>query len=151
MELWLQNCIFAYIYSCGDLDLWPWDFKFSEMLKPTPISLFNWQKFLHDTFKWSYGSKTAFLPIFGHVVTLTFDLWTSNFQNCLTLAQWVFLIDKSSYLVHLHGVMAPKLHFCPYLVIWWPWHWPLDLKFSEMLNTTRRSLFSLTKVPSWFI
>ena len=31
--------------------------------------------------------------------------------------------------------MVPKLNFCPYLVMWWPW--PLDLKISQMLNTAQ--------------
>ena len=31
--------------------------------------------------------QTAVLPRFGHLVTLTFDLWTSNFQKRLKLAQ----------------------------------------------------------------
>ena len=46
MELWLQNCIYAHIWSCGVLDFWPLDFKLSEMLKITPVSLFHWWKFL---------------------------------------------------------------------------------------------------------
>ena len=36
-------------------------------------------KMFVNTFEVSHGSKTVMLPIFGHVVTLTFDLWTSNF------------------------------------------------------------------------
>ena len=45
--------------------------------------------------------------------------------------------------------MAPKLHFLPYLVIWWPW--PLILKFSEMLNTVPISHFDWWKfLPTLF-
>ena len=45
------------------------------------------QPFLPGTVKWSTDSKTVFLPIS--------DLWTSNFQKCLTLPQKVFSIHKS--------------------------------------------------------
>ena len=83
MELCLQTSIVAHIWSCGDLDVSSLDLKFSEMQNTTPINVFDGQKFLHGTFKWSHGSKTGFLPIFGHVVTLMFDLWISNFQKCL--------------------------------------------------------------------
>ena len=57
------------------------------------------------------GSKTVILPIFGQVVNLAIDLWTPNFQKCSTLLQYVFLIDKTSYLVHMNGVVALKLNF----------------------------------------
>ena len=39
----------------------------------------------HIHLRWSFGSKPVFLSAFGHVVTLTFDLWTSKFQKCLKL------------------------------------------------------------------
>ena len=120
MELWLQNCSFAHIWSWGGLDLWPVDLKFPEISNTALISFFDWKQFLSGIAEWSYGSKTAFLPIFGQIVTLTFDLWTSNFQICLTLPQYVFFDDKRCYLVHLNGFMAPNLNFCPYLVMWWP-------------------------------
>ena len=78
------NCISAHIWSCGDLDIQPLDIKFSEILN---ISLFNWRKFLSDISQLSSNSKTVFFPIFGHVVTWTFDLWASNFQKHFTLPQ----------------------------------------------------------------
>ena len=69
--------------SCGELDVKPSDLKFSETLDIAPISLSDSQKLLTGTLKWSYGSKTAFLPIFGHLVTLLSDLWTLNFSEML--------------------------------------------------------------------
>ena len=135
---------FAHIWSRDNLNLWPLDLKFSEMLNTAPISLFNWQKLLPgtlkdrvqapkmcfcphlvmwwpyclglkfskmlntapvnlfhwqklppNTFERSYGSKTVILPIYGHMMNLAFDLWTSNFQKCLTLSKKVFLIEWS--------------------------------------------------------
>ena len=72
---------------------WPWTFgfKFSEMLS-TAQSLFDWQVFLPFTLNWSYSSVTAFY----------------HWQN--------FLSD-----IYLNGFVTPKLHFRPYLVMWWPW------------------------------
>ena len=81
MGLCLQNCSFDHIWSCGDHTLSPLNLKFSEMLNTAPISLFNWGKFLPVTSKWSYSSKTEFLPIFGHVVTLILDLKFSEMLN----------------------------------------------------------------------
>ena len=71
----------------GDLDLLSIDLKLSEMFKFTPVSLSDSQKPLLRTLKRGYGSKTAFLPKFGHLVTLTLDLWTFNFQKYLTFPQ----------------------------------------------------------------
>ena len=82
-----SNCNFAHIWSYGEHSLRPLDLKFSEMLNTAPISLSDWQKFLTGAFKLRYGSKTVVFTIFGHVVTRTFDLWTSDFQKCLTLPQ----------------------------------------------------------------
>ena len=74
MELWIPNCNFAHIWSCCDHNLWPTDLKCSEMLNTARISLFIWQNFPPVILKWSYGSQTELLPIFGHVMTLTFGL-----------------------------------------------------------------------------
>ena len=113
---------FSPVWSCSDLEIWPLDLKFSEILNTAPISLFDWKEFLFGIFEWScgwklyfylylvmlwpwnlpldlkvleilntapitffdwkkslpgtlkwiYGSKMAILPIFRHVVTLTF-------------------------------------------------------------------------------
>ena len=65
---------------------WPWPLtlKFSEIFNTAPISRFEWQRFLSGIFEWSCCSKTVFLPTFS-VVTLTVDLWTLNYQKCLTL------------------------------------------------------------------
>ena len=49
---------------------------------------------------------------------LTFDLWASNCQISVTIPKWVLPINKKSYLVHLNGVMGPKLHFCNTLSGW---------------------------------
>ena len=38
-------------------------------------------------------------------------------------------------------INSSKLHFCQYLVMWWPW--PLDLKFSEMLDSVPVNLLGL--------
>ena len=94
---------------------WPWPLtlQFPEMLNTTPVSLFDWKKFVPGLFVLSFGSKTTFKPTFGHVVTLT-----SKFQKCITLPQIVLLSDESFYQVYLNGVVAPKLYFCPYLVMW---------------------------------
>ena len=43
---------------------------------------------------WRYGSKTAFLPTFGFVVIFTFDFWTLNFQEGLTLTNKSFPLTK---------------------------------------------------------
>ena len=72
------------IFGRRDHNLSPLDLKFSEMFNTAPISLFDWRKFLPVTLKWSCVSKTEFLPKFGHVVTLTFDFWNSNFKKWLT-------------------------------------------------------------------
>ena len=72
MEFWLQNRIFDHIWSLDDLDIEALDLKFSEMLNIAQVILFNWQKCLAGISEWSYSSKTAFLPKFGHVVTWTF-------------------------------------------------------------------------------
>ena len=71
---------------------WPLDLKFSEMLNIAPKGLSDSQKLLPGTLKLSYGSRTAFLLTFGHL--LTFDLWTSNFQKCLTLPQWSLTVTN---------------------------------------------------------
>ena len=41
-------------------------------------------------------------------------------------------MDKSCCLIHLSGVMAPKLKFCPYLVLWWPW--PLTYDTQNLIS-----------------
>ena len=40
------------------------------MLNNPQVSIFGKKKFTGGT--WGYGSKTAFLPIFGHYATLNF-------------------------------------------------------------------------------
>ena len=78
------NCILAHIWSCGDL----------ASTKHWFLYFFDCKKSLTGTLKWSYGCKTVLLTIFGPVVTLTFYPWTSNFQKCLTLAQYVLFWQK---------------------------------------------------------
>ena len=72
--------------------------------------------------------------IFGHVVSMTYDLWTCNCQKYWTLFQQVFFTHGISYLAHLDGAMTPKLHFNHI----WSWCdleiWPDSIKFSEMLH-----------------
>ena len=60
---------------------------------------------------WRYGPKTAFLALLG---LLPLDL---KFSGKLTNLAVNYLTDKCSYLVHLHDIMAPKLHICPYVVM----------------------------------
>ena len=67
------------------------------------------------------GSKTAFMPIFGHNMLNTVPLSVLNWQKVLPGA--------------LKWTDSPKTAFCPYLVMWWPSL--LTRKFSEMLNTFR--------------
>ena len=82
--------------------------------------------------------KTVFNTIFGHMVTIAFDLEVLPIPThmvILTLDAQIFrnaehypnydFIDKR-YLECLNGAVAPKLYFCLYLVMWWPC--PLDLK-----------------------
>ena len=121
MELWMPHFNFGHIWPCGELGLWILDLKFSEMLNTATVCLFGWQKFLSGSFEWSCGSKIVVLTIFGHVVTITLDLWATKFWKCLTLPMSVYLIDKSFYFLYSNEVMAPKLTFCPYLVMWRPW------------------------------
>ena len=76
---------------------------------------------------------------------LEFDAKASN--GCLHLqVDWTCLCHTLAFRNLFCGVhMVPKLYFGPYLVIWW--HWPLTLKFSEMLNTPLISLFHKQKSP----
>ena len=67
IELWLQNQIFTHIWSCGDLDFWPFDLRFYHGLKL------------------------------------------------------------------LSEFMAPKLNFCPYLVLWWLW--PLTYETKNLISS----------------
>ena len=87
IELWNQKCNFAYIWSCGELGLWHLDLKFFRNSQHCPSKSLDWQKFLSSTFEWSCGCKTVVLTILGHVMTIPFDLWTSDFQKCLTRPQ----------------------------------------------------------------
>ena len=50
------------------------------------------------------------------------DLWSLDlkFSEMLDAPPLSPFLWKSCYLVHLNGVMAPKMNFCPYLVLWWP-------------------------------
>ena len=98
MKLWLQN------WSCSDLDLWPLDFKFSEILNTAPLNPFWWQKVLPSTFKRSYDSKAEFLPIFGHVVTSTFELWNPKSNIFIVLVMFTLspnLKEINSYILNI--------------------------------------------------
>ena len=50
------------------------------------------------------------------------------------------------------GVVAPELIFCPCLVMWWPWLWPLTLNFQKCWKMHKKpvpiSLFLWQKFPS---
>ena len=104
MELWLRNFNFAPIWSCGDLEIRPLDLKFSEILNTAPISLAG-------------GQKCPPLAIFGHEITFILDFGHQIFRNASHYLNKVFFIDKSAHLIHLNGVMAPKVNFWPYLVM----------------------------------
>ena len=95
MELWIQNCTFAQIWSCGNLDLW---FFFSEMLNNPPASVTDSQQMLPCISEWSCGSKIAFLPIFILWWPWPLTLGFSNFLKCLTLPQQIFVMEKNCYL-----------------------------------------------------
>ena len=147
-----------HIWSCCDQSFWSSSFanscsygdhdpQISEMLNTASVSLMEWQNFPSCISEWRCGSKTVILPIFGHVATLTFDIWTTNFHKCSTLPQLVFSIkinnksNKSYGLVYLKGVVAPETIFAH---IWSSGvldFWPLDLKLSGMINTTQMSFF----------
>ena len=89
MELWVQNCTLAHIWSCSALNLWPLDLKFSEILHCPNRSF--WKTQVLTWYIWmELWLQTVFLPIIGHVVTLTFNLWTSNFQKwCKECIVWI--------------------------------------------------------------
>ena len=107
MELWIQNWGFDHIWLCGDHTLQPLDLKFSEMLNTAPIKLYNWQKFLPVTSKWSYGSKTEF------VVTLTFDLWTSKYSEMLNTALISLFPGLKLQPDAFEWIYGPKTEFLP--------------------------------------
>ena len=89
MDLWLQNCRFAHIWSCGDHTLWSLDLKFSEMLNTATISFIWLTKVLTCCIKMELWLKNW---IFAHIwscVILTFDLYTLKFHKCKTLPQKV--------------------------------------------------------------
>ena len=54
-----------------------------------------------------------FKPLFGYLVTLAFDHWTSIFQKHLTLPQKVFSIDKSCHLVPSQNSFRSKTVILP--------------------------------------
>ena len=97
-----------------------------------PIKCFRMTNIATGIFEWSYGSKTAFLLRFGHVVTLIFHLWTSNLNKSLTLPKEGFLKHKCCYLECLNGVVAPNLHFPQYLFMWLP----LTFNWKKFLSRT---------------
>ena len=85
---WPLNCFFPIlvvmmcvipkvdcIWSCGELCLWPLDPKFSDMINTVQVCLFDWQKVISGIVEWNFDAKAVLLPIFGHMVTLIFDLW----------------------------------------------------------------------------
>ena len=79
------------------------DLKFSGLLQIPQLSGFGGEKFISGIFRWSFDSKTAFLPLFGHTVE----------HQILE----VLLADKSSYLVHLKEGKVPTLYLVPCSVI----------------------------------
>ena len=80
--------IYPYLVMWCDLYLWPLDLKFSEIFNTTIISVFvNEKKFLSGTLKLSYGTKnTLLIHVFGPVVTLTFDLFSTKFSEMVNTA-----------------------------------------------------------------
>ena len=75
-----RKCVFAHIGLYGDLDLTIFYLKFLEMTNTTQISLSGSLKFLAGIYDLGYGSKTAFLPMPGQMVTLNLDLWKAKTQ-----------------------------------------------------------------------
>ena len=55
------------------------------MVSTAPLSLFCWQNVLPVIITWSYGFKTDFLPIFGHVLTSIFDPWNPKSNQFIVL------------------------------------------------------------------
>ena len=111
---WLLS-ISGVIYADSNFSLWslmkPWNpetlvpilFPKHFMTWPLPAGWLNMPRShigLQKPPFWSAcGSKTAFLPTFGHIVTLTLDLRTSYCQKCSKTA-----------------ILTIFVH----LVIWWP-------------------------------
>ena len=82
------------------------------------------------------------------MVTLTFDLWTSDFQECLTLPQCVFSFDKSYYLAYLNGVMGSQnvfLSLFGHVVIL-----TFDLKFQECITLPQLVILKDKFLPGTF-
>ena len=74
----------------GSLAFDRWTSNFQKCLIRPPLSLSDRQQFISGIVDRSCGSKAVLLPRCGYVVTLMFNLWTSNSQKCSTLPQQVF-------------------------------------------------------------
>ena len=44
-------------------------------------------------------AQNGIFSVFGHFVTLTYDIWNTDFQKCWSFPKYVLLIIQSSYLV----------------------------------------------------
>ena len=77
-----------------------------------------------------------------------FQFQISEMLNTIHKLFWLakFHAQKcSSCLVHLKGDMAPKMYFCPYLVIMWSWS-----KFQKCLTLPHWG-FLVGRVAIWYI
>ena len=84
-DTWILSIFLGYVVT-----LKPLDFKFSEMTDTVPVSVFNWSMCYLE----HQNGVIAFLLIFGHLVTLNFDLWTSDFSKYWTLPKLVLPLTK---------------------------------------------------------
>ena len=57
--------------------------------------------------------KLHFLQIFGHLVTLIFNLWISNFKKCLTLLQVFFILENWWMVEQTDGWITPQKKIKP--------------------------------------
>ena len=73
----------AFLHIFGAFQLWTSIFQ--KYLILPQICLFHWQKLSFRSSECNHGSKTVIFPIFGYLVMLTFDLWTSYIPKCLIL------------------------------------------------------------------
>ena len=104
---------------------WPYPLTFGHQIFRNP-------KLCPNKFTWVTKVSTCYLKM---------ELWLQNWNFahnwscgdldmwCLDLKFWKLLntdpeslfMDKSCCLIYLSEVMAPKLNFWQYLVLWWPW------------------------------
>ena len=95
--------------------------QISEMLNIGPISIFNWQKFWCLVYlNRAVAPKLYFFSLFDYVLTLTFEIWTSNFQKCLKTVSkgpfhWQMLIPGT-----FEWSFGSKTAFSPHLIMCWP-------------------------------